>query len=194
MSITDRQAPLQAPCLFGGPFCLRSPHPTPCPAKWLLCWQPAWLHGLDKKMRWAHPRAATKANKAPVAAFPEAVCASGGQGEEGLRLPSAQRGVHPSGSNHPRTISAKSLPGWRLCPAHCLFALGTTQGHILALEKCESGKHYTTKSTRKLVCTPIPSAWMLKDKGSSAFWLPHGRGARSLLLIPVSFWELPREV
>lgn len=85
-----------------------------------------------QKMRGTHPPAATKANGAPVAAFPEAACASGGQGEEGLCLPSAQRGVHPGGSNRPQTISTKSLPGWRLCPAHCLFALGTTQGHILA--------------------------------------------------------------
>lgn len=127
-SVMDRQVPLQAPCLFSGPHL--SALPVPCKLASLL--EACVAARFGQKMRGTHPPAATKANGAPVAAFPEAACASGGQGEEGLCLPSAQRGVHPGGSNRPQTISTKSLPGWRLCPAHCLFALGTTQGHILA--------------------------------------------------------------
>lgn len=47
-SVMDRQVPLQAPCLFGGPHL--SALPVPCKlASTLEAWKPAWPHGLGKK-------------------------------------------------------------------------------------------------------------------------------------------------
>lgn len=55
----------------------------------------------------------------------------------------ARQGPPSGGRDGPRPLAQTHCPAW-LGPAHCLFALETTQGCILAFERGESGKHCTT--------------------------------------------------
>lgn len=112
------------------------------------------------------------ASRAPGVLFPQAVRFPAGLG--GTSPPLGTGGVHPGGSKQPQIIS------WPLCPAHCLFALGTTQGRSI-----EMGKWKTSTNKKPLEECTHPSPRGMRGCGKTkaagpSSSAPYGQGARSL--------------
>ena len=164
MSIRGRQAPLQDPCLCAAGQS-RAPTPLFCPQattphRWHLWRKPEQPQGSDEG----------EGRMSQVATRGQWGARSGRSQRQGklLWVPVTRDFTSPAaGRQGPRQVGGKAPDRWCQCTAHLgrvrptLFALGTSQGCILAFERGESGKHCTTSSPRKIVYTPIPLAWIL---------------------------------